>query len=167
VEELVPLYKAAMRRFNSVGKVTIMGRNDGHAISVFKRLWEQTELTIRFRVAHGFARNAYRPEAITKRVGNLSGFGDAWLKIAAANVGNPDGALGNGRGWTRKRVPRGHRRRTVQYVEEAEGAQHRVETGNMGDSLVREYELLKGEAHALEKDRSHGRTDTVCDGSCE
>lgn len=103
----MPLYKAAMRRFNSVGKVTIMGRNDGHAISVFKRLWEQEELTIRFRVAHGFARNTYRPEAIIKRVGNLSGFGDAWLKIAAANVGNPDGALGNGRGWTRKRVPEG------------------------------------------------------------
>ena len=101
VEELVPLYKATMRRFNSVGKVTIMGRNDGHAISVFKRLWEQDELTIRFRVAHEFARNAYRPEAIIKRVGNLSGFGDAWLKIAAANVGNPDGALGNGRAWTR------------------------------------------------------------------
>jgi predicted amidohydrolase YtcJ len=101
VEELVPLYKATMRRFNAVGKVTIMGRNDGHAISVFKRLWEQDELTIRFRVAHEFARNAYRPEAIIKRVGNLSGFGDAWLKIVAANVGNPDGALGNGRGWTR------------------------------------------------------------------
>jgi len=101
VEELMPLYKAAMKRFNAVGKVTIMGRNDGHAISVFKALWERGELTIRFRVAHEFARNAYNPEALIKRVGNLSGFGDAWLKIAAANVGNPDGALGNGRAWTR------------------------------------------------------------------
>jgi len=33
-------------------------------------------------------------------VGNLSGFGDDWLKISAANVGNPDGSLGRGRGWT-------------------------------------------------------------------
>lgn len=101
VEELVPFYKATMKRYNAVGKITIMGRNDGHTISVFKRLWERGELTIRFRVAHEFARNAYNPEALIKRVGNLSGFGDAWLKIVAANVGNPDGALGNGRGWTR------------------------------------------------------------------
>ena len=131
VEELVPLYKATMRRFNSVGKVTIMGRNDGHAISVFKRLWEKGELTIRFRVAHEFARNAYRPEAIIKRVGNLSGFGDAWLKIAAANVGNPDGALGNGWAWTRnpKLAEAGHAPNPdapdfgfVPYFEDHEGS---------------------------------------------
>ena len=100
VEERVPLYKATMRNFNTVGRTTILARFAGSTVSVFKRLWEQDELTIRFRIAHEFARNAYNPEALIKRVGNLSGFGDSWLKISAANVGNPDGSLGNGRGWT-------------------------------------------------------------------
>ena len=100
VEERVPLYKITMRNFNTVGKTTILARFAGSTVSVFKRLWEQDELTIRFRIAHEFARNAYNPEALIKRLGNLSGFGDSWLKISAANVGNPDGSLGNGRGWT-------------------------------------------------------------------
>jgi len=100
VEERLPYYKQAMRNFNAVGKTMMHGRYPGSDFSVFKKLWEQGELTVRFRVAHEFARNAYKPEALIKRLGNLSGFGDDWLKISAANVGNPDGALGNGRAWT-------------------------------------------------------------------
>jgi hypothetical protein len=37
----------------------------------------------------------------------------------------------------------------------------------MGDSLARDDGLLKGGVHALEKDRSHGRTNAVCDESPE
>jgi len=92
VEERLPYYKQAMKNFNAVGKTMMHGRYPGSDFSVFKRLWEQGELTVRFRIAHEFARNAYNPEALIKRVGNLSGFGDDWLKISAANVGNPDDA---------------------------------------------------------------------------
>ncbi|MDA2935389.1 amidohydrolase family protein [Acidobacteria bacterium AH-259-D05] len=102
IEELLPLYKAAMKKFNSQGKTTAGARFPAHVITVFKTLWERGEATLRMRVFHEFARVAYRPEAIIKRVGNLNGLGDAWLKIAAANIGNPDGAAGRGRGWTRK-----------------------------------------------------------------
>ncbi len=102
IEKLVPLYKAAMRKFNTQGKTTVGARYPAYAISVFKRIWERGEATLRMRVFHEFARVAHRPEAIIKRVGDLNGLGDDWLKIAAANIGNPDGSLGNGRGWTRK-----------------------------------------------------------------
>lgn len=102
IEKLLPLYKAANKIYNAEGRTTTAGRFPAYVISAFKILWERGELTQRFRIIHEFARNAYRPEAIIKRVGNLSGFGDGWLKISSANVGNPDGALGSGRGWTRK-----------------------------------------------------------------
>ena len=102
IEELLPRYKAAMKKFNTQGKTTVGARYPAHAISVFKTLWERGEATLRMRVFHEFARVAYRPEAIIKRVGNLNGLGDDWLKITAANIGNPDGAAGRGRGWTRK-----------------------------------------------------------------
>ena len=101
VEERLPLYRTVMRRWNAEGKITIMSRFSGSVISVFKELWSRGELTLRIRVAHEFARNAQNPEAIIKRLGDLNGFGDAWLRIAAANVGNPDGGFFAGRGWTR------------------------------------------------------------------
>ncbi len=102
IEKLVPLYKAAMKKFNTQGKTTVGARYQPYAISVFKRIWERGEASLRMRVFHEFARVAYRPEAIVKRVGDLNGLGDDWLKVSAANVGNPDGAAGNGRAWTRK-----------------------------------------------------------------
>ncbi len=91
-----------MRKFNTQGKTTVGARYPAYAISVFKRIWESGEATLRMRVFHEFARVAYRPEAIVKRVGDLNGLGDDWLKVAAANIGNPDGAAGSGRAWTRK-----------------------------------------------------------------
>ena len=101
LEKLVPLYKAAMKKFNTQGKTTVGARYPPYAISVFKRIWERGEATLRMRVFHEFARVAYRPESIVKRVGDLNGLGDDWLKLGAANVGNPDGSAGNGRAWTR------------------------------------------------------------------
>ncbi len=101
-EKLVPLYRAAQRKFNTQGKTTVGARFTPKAVSVFKTLWERGEASLRMRVFHEFARNAYRPEAIIRRVGNLNGLGDDWLKIGAANVGNPDGGAGRGRAWTRK-----------------------------------------------------------------
>jgi predicted amidohydrolase YtcJ len=102
IEELLPRYKAAQKKFNSQGKTTVGARYPAHAITVLKTLWERGEATLRMRVFHEFARVAYRPEAIIKRVGNLNGLGDDWFKVAAANIGNPDGSAGRGRGWTRR-----------------------------------------------------------------
>ena len=101
-EELVPLYKAAMRQYNTGGMTTVFSRLPGEAVSAFKKIWEEGELTMRIRLSHEFSRNARNVEGLIKRVGNLNGFGDEWMKIAAASVGNPDGSLANGRGWTRK-----------------------------------------------------------------
>jgi len=102
LEQLVPLYRAAQRKFNTQGKTTVGARYSPYSISVLKMIWERGQATLRMRVFHEFARTAYRPEAIVKRVGNLNGLGDDWLKIGAANVGNPDGGAFNGRAWTRK-----------------------------------------------------------------
>ena len=101
LEELVPRYKAAQEKFNSQGKTTVGARYTPQSISVLKTIWERGEATLRMRVFHEFARVAHEPEAIIKRVGNLNGLGDDWFKIAAANIGNPDGSAGRGRGWTR------------------------------------------------------------------
>ena len=101
LEELVPRYIAAQRKFNTQGKTTVGARYNPYSISVLKLIWERGEASLRMRVFHEFARTAYRPEAIIKRVGNLQGLGDDWFKLGAANIGNPDGAAGRGRGWTR------------------------------------------------------------------
>ncbi|MCH8818935.1 MAG: amidohydrolase family protein [Acidobacteria bacterium] len=102
LEELVPRYIAAQKKFNTQGKTTVGARYSPYAISVVKMIWERGLASLRMRVFHEFARTAYRPEAIIKRVGNLQGLGDDWLKIGAANVGNPDGGASQGRAWTRK-----------------------------------------------------------------
>ncbi len=101
LEELVPRYIAAQKKFNTQGKTTVGARYNPYSISVLKTIWERGEATLRMRVFHEFARVAYRPEAIVKRVGNLQGLGDGWFKLGAANIGNPDGSAGRGRGWTR------------------------------------------------------------------
>jgi predicted amidohydrolase YtcJ len=91
LEELVPRYIAAQKKFNTQGKTTVGARYSPYAISVIKMIWERGQASLRMRVFHEFARTAYRPEALVKRVGNLNGLGDDWLKLGAANVGNPDG----------------------------------------------------------------------------
>jgi predicted amidohydrolase YtcJ len=102
LEELVPRYIATQKRFNTQGKTTVGARYTPYSISVLKMIWERGQASLRMRPFHEFARTAYRPEALVKRVGNLNGLGDDWLKIGAANVGNPDGGAFNGRSWTRK-----------------------------------------------------------------
>jgi predicted amidohydrolase YtcJ len=102
LEKLVPLYKTAMKKFNMQGKTTVGARFPPYVSSLFKMMWDNGELTLRMRVFHEFARVVYNKEAMVKRVGNLNGLGDNWFKISAANVGNPDGAVGGGRAWTRK-----------------------------------------------------------------
>ena len=102
LEELVPRYIAAQRKFNTQGKTTVGARYTPYSISVLKLIWERGEASLRMRPFHEFARTAYRPEALVKRVGNLQGLGDDWLRLGAANVSNPDGGAFNGRAWTRK-----------------------------------------------------------------
>ena len=131
LEELVPRYIAAQKKFNTQGKTTVGARYTPYSISVLKLIWERGEASLRMRVFHEFARTAYRPEAIIKRVGNLNGLGDDWFKVAAANIGNPDGAAGRGRGWTRnpKLPAMGHARNAggpdygfVPYYEDRQGS---------------------------------------------
>jgi hypothetical protein len=102
LEELVPRYIATQKKFNTQGKTTVGARYTPYSISVLKMIWERGQASLRMRPFHEFARTAYRPEALVKRVGNLNGLGDDWFKIGAANVGNPDGGAFNGRAWTRK-----------------------------------------------------------------
>jgi predicted amidohydrolase YtcJ len=102
LEKLVPLYIATQKKFVTQGKTTVGARYAPYSISVLKMIWERGQASLRMRVFHEFARTAYRPEAIIKRVGNLNGLGDDWLKVGAANIGNPDGAPSAGRAWTRK-----------------------------------------------------------------
>ena len=61
-------------------------------------------------------------------------------------------------------VAKGRKRRSDKAHNRA---QRRVQTGNIGDSLVGEEGLLKGGVHALEKDESHEGTHPICHGGTQ
>ena len=85
-----------LRRLNSQGLTTIMGRAQGTSVSVLKELWENGLLTARVRIAHEFLRQNARGEDYLKRLGNLSGFGDSWMKIIGTTVQPVDGTSNAG-----------------------------------------------------------------------
>ena len=89
-QEDVELEKQIFRKLNSIGLTTIVGRGQGLTISILKEVWAQGALTARIRLAHEFIRQNPNAEAYLKRVGNLSGLGDAMLKLHAATVQPPD-----------------------------------------------------------------------------
>ncbi len=94
-EELIQRQKTVLRRLNSQGLTTIIGRGQGLTISVLKELWQRRELTARVRIAHEFTRLNPNVESYLKRIGNLSGFGDEWMKIIGATVQPVDGSSGD------------------------------------------------------------------------
>ena len=107
-EQMLEDQKTVFKRLNSQGLTTIIGRGQGLTISILKELWQHRELTARVRIAHEFTRMNPNVEAYLKRIGNLSGFGDEWMKIIGATVQPVDGATGDGAALSAKRKIRRH-----------------------------------------------------------
>ena len=95
-EGALELQQEVFRKLNSQGLTTIIGRAQGTSISVLKELWAQGKLTARVRVCHEFVRQNAQAESYLKRIGNLSGFGDDWMKIIGTTVQPVDGTSGAG-----------------------------------------------------------------------
>ncbi|MBI4445415.1 MAG: amidohydrolase family protein [Acidobacteria bacterium] len=87
---LKPL-KQAMKIANSLGITMIATRSKPISLSAIKTLWEQHELTTRWRIATEMIRHSPNAEMILKRVGNLDGLGDDMFKLWGMQPGNPDG----------------------------------------------------------------------------
>ncbi len=97
-EGAVAREREALKRHGPRGITTLMGRGQGETISILLELWKAGELPVRVRLAHEFLRSQARPEAFLKRIGNLTDFGDDWMKIIGATVQVVDGSTGTGSG---------------------------------------------------------------------
>ena len=95
-QETLELQQNVLKKLNSQGLTTIIGRAQGSSISVLKDLWAQKRLTARVRFCHEFVRQNAHAENYLKRIGNLSGFGDEWMKIIGITVRPTDGVSGAG-----------------------------------------------------------------------
>ena len=85
---------------NSQGVTTLEGRAQGLAFSIFKEIWQRGELTARIRLATMMLAQNLDLENYLKRVGNLTGFGNEWLKIIGGMVQEVDGGVSDGSLWT-------------------------------------------------------------------
>ena len=94
-ENAVAREREQLKRFGPRGVTTIMGRGQGQTVTILRELWKEG-LPVRIRLAHEMLRSQPRPEAYLKRVGNLTDFGDDWLKIIGATVQVVDGAPSQG-----------------------------------------------------------------------
>jgi predicted amidohydrolase YtcJ len=101
-EESVAREKKSLQQWGPRGITTLMGRGQGQALSILRELWKAGELPVRVRLAHEMLRSQPRPEAFLKRVGNLTDFGDDWLKIIGATVQVVDGSTGPGAALTER-----------------------------------------------------------------
>ena len=95
-EEDIQLQKQIFRKLNFQGLTTVIGRAQGLTFSILKGVWARGELTVRIRVAHELMRQNPNAEAYLKRMGNLSGFGDAMMKIHGTTVQPADCNSGGG-----------------------------------------------------------------------
>jgi predicted amidohydrolase YtcJ len=96
VESLLEIQKKDFLGYNAQGLTTVMGRVKGLGISIFRELMLKNELTMRVRPISEIVRQQAQPEAILKRVGNLTDFGNDWVKIIGTTVQVVDGATGTG-----------------------------------------------------------------------
>ena len=96
IEELLPEQKERLAILNSQGLTTIVGRSQGLQISIINELRKRGELTARIRFAHEFLRQNPNGEAYLKRLGNLVGFGDDWMKIVGTTLSPVDGITSSG-----------------------------------------------------------------------
>jgi len=95
-EEDVQVQKQIFKKLNFQGLTTVIGRSQGLTFSILKEVWARGELTVRIRVAHELMRQNPNAEAYLKRMGNLSGFGDAMMKIHGTTVQPADCNSGGG-----------------------------------------------------------------------
>ena len=103
-EENIQLQKQILRKLNYQGLTTVIGRSQGLTFSILKEVWARGELTMRIRVAHELVRQNPNAEAYLKRMGNLSGFGDAMMKIHGTTVqpGDCISSMGGALTWNAK-----------------------------------------------------------------
>ena len=79
----------------SMDGVTLkVGRAQGFAVAILNEVWKRGKLQLRARLSLEFLRNNPGGEAYLRRIGNLTGFGDDWMRIAGLTTQHPDG--GNG-----------------------------------------------------------------------
>jgi predicted amidohydrolase YtcJ len=95
--------RTVLRRLNSQGLTTIIGRGQGLTTSILNTLAKRGDLTARARIIHEFIRLNPHPEAYLKRIGDMSGFGNDWLKIVGTTVQPVDGTTGDGAALSTKR----------------------------------------------------------------
>jgi predicted amidohydrolase YtcJ len=101
-DNLLNAQKAVLKRLNSQGLTTIIGRAQGLSTSVLRDLWAKDELTARTRIIMEFTRLNPNAEAYLKRIGNLTDVGDDMFKISGATVQPVDGATGDGAALSRQ-----------------------------------------------------------------
>ena len=88
--------RQALRVLNSHGVTMNGGRTTGLGVSVLNELYQRGELTVRVRPIIEFAMLNPQAEAYLKRVGNFTGIGDDWFRIAGMTVSAPDGQTNEG-----------------------------------------------------------------------
>ncbi len=96
LEELKPVQLEDLEKFPRNGVTMRIGRAPGPAITVVRDLWVEGRLPLRIRITHEFLRDNPEPEKFLKRIGNLTGLGDDWLKIIGTMVQQPDGGSAAG-----------------------------------------------------------------------
>ncbi len=102
-KEIIDTQKAVLRRLNSQGLTTIIGRAQGLTVSTMKELWITNQLSARVRLITEITRLNPNTEAYLKRLGNLDGFGNDMMKISGATVQPVDGTTGDGAALSEKR----------------------------------------------------------------
>ncbi len=85
-----------LARYNREGTTMLIGRAPAASITMLRDIWAAGELPIRIRITHEFLRDNPNPELFLKRLGNLTGLGDDWMKIIGTLVQQPDGGSAAG-----------------------------------------------------------------------
>ncbi len=85
-----------MQGFSSKGISMVIGRAPGLAITGLRDIWIEGNLPVRLRITHEFLRDNPEPEKFLKRIGNLTGLGDDWLRIIGTLTQQPDGSASPG-----------------------------------------------------------------------
>ncbi len=96
MEELKAQQLEDLKELTSQGVTLRIGRAPGSAVSLLRDLWVEGKLPLRVRVTHELLRDNPEPEKFLKRIGNLTGLGDDWLKIIGTGVQHVDGSSAAG-----------------------------------------------------------------------
>jgi len=101
-EELITKFKEKMLEYSAnSGLTTIASRIYPNELSALRELWAKGELTVRFRLnANTFVPPGENPEMAYKRMGNITDFGDDWVRISGMGGGATDSSGQSGGAWT-------------------------------------------------------------------